>query len=93
MANTKSAKKQILISERNQERNVRYRTMLKNALKRARASIAGSDATEAQENVNKAVRQLYRSVTKGILKKQNASRRVSRIMLAYQRKFSAPAAA
>jgi small subunit ribosomal protein S20 len=93
MANTKSAKKQILITERNQERNVRYRTQLKNALKRARTAIAGDDSAAAQENVNKAVRQLYRSVTKGILKKQNASRRVSRIMLAYNRKFNASAAA
>ncbi len=93
MANTKSAKKQILINERNRQRNVRYKTQLKNALKKARLAIAGGgDAAAAQEAVNGAVRQLYISVGKGILKKQNASRRVGRIMVAYNKSFNAASA-
>jgi small subunit ribosomal protein S20 len=90
VANTKSAKKQILITARNHERNVRYRTMLKNALKRARAAIAaGGDKDEAQAALNHAVKTLYKSVTRGILVKQNAQRRVGRIMKAYHKTFIA----
>ncbi|MCC7477654.1 30S ribosomal protein S20 [bacterium] len=93
MANTKSAKKQILINERNRQRNVRYRTQLKHALKKARLAIAGgADAAAAEAAVSGAVRQLYVSVSKGILKKQNASRRVGRIMLAYNKAFNAASA-
>jgi small subunit ribosomal protein S20 len=91
VANTKSAKKQILINARNRERNVRYRTMLKSALKSARSAIAeGGDAAAAQEKVNAAVKTLYKSVTRGILVKHNAKRRVGRLMKAYHRQFVAP---
>ncbi len=90
MANTKSAKKQILINARNQERNVRYRTMLKNALKGARSSLTdGSDSEAAQLKVNLAVKTLYKSVTRGILVKHNAKRRVGRLMKAYNKAFVA----
>lgn len=94
MANTKSAKKQILINERNNERNTRYRTQLKNAIKKARLAIAaGSDSAAAQEAVNSAVKYLYRSVSRGIIKKQNAGRRVGRMMTAYNKQFSSASAA
>jgi small subunit ribosomal protein S20 len=85
MANTKSAKKQILITKRNNERNVANRTRLKNALKGARTALAGSDPAGAQEALNRAVAALYKSVNKGIIKKQNASRRVGRLMRAYNK--------
>jgi ribosomal protein S20 len=92
VANTKSAKKQILINARNQERNVRYRTMLKNALKGARTALAeGGDAEAARLKVNHAVKTLYKSVTRGILVKHNAKRRVGRLMKAYHKQFVAPA--
>jgi small subunit ribosomal protein S20 len=91
LANTKSAKKQILINARNRERNVRYRTILKNALKGARSAIAeGGDAEAAQERLNVAVKTLYKSVTRGILVKHNAKRRVGRLMKAYHKTFVAP---
>jgi small subunit ribosomal protein S20 len=90
VANTKTAKKQLLNTKRNHLRNQRYKTTLKNALKTARAAIvAGGDPGAAQEAVNSAVKTLYRSASKGVIKRQNASRRVSRIMLAYDRKFRA----
>jgi small subunit ribosomal protein S20 len=88
MANTKTAKKQILISKRNHERNVAIKSRLKSTLKQARLAIAGGgDAAAATEALNKAVKTLYKSATKGIIKKQNASRRVSRLMLSFQRAF------
>lgn len=92
MANTKSAKKQILVSKRNQERNVQYKSALKTAIKKARLAISGGDASAAQAQVNEAVGTLYKSVTKGIIKKQNASRRVGRLMRAFNKQFAAPSA-
>lgn len=93
MANTKSAKKQILITARNNARNVRYRTMLKTSLKRVRTAISdGTDAAAAQAAVNEAVRALYRSVTRGIIHRGNAKRRVGRIMKAYERRFNSETA-
>ena len=47
MANTKTAKKQLLITARNHQRNQHYTTMLKTALKKARLAITGSDAKSA----------------------------------------------
>ena len=92
MANTKSAKKQILNTERNRLRNVKYKSALKTAIKKARLAIAGGDPASAQEQLNAAVGSLYKSVTKGIIKKQNASRRVGRLMLAFNKQFAQPTA-
>lgn len=88
MANTKTAKKQLLVTRRNHLRNVHYKTMLKTAIKRARQVIAGaSDSAAAQEALNFAVKSLYKTASKGIIKKQTASRRVSRIMKLYSKHF------
>ena len=89
LANTKTAKKQLRVSERNRERNLRYKTHMKNALKQARQLIvAGEDAEAARQSVNHAVRTLHRTATKGIIKRQNASRRISRLMHSYNTVFT-----
>lgn len=93
MANTKTAKKQIEISKRNHARNLAVKSRLKTMLKRARTAIAAAeDQAAASAAVNEAVRALHRSATKGIIKRQNASRRVSRLMLSMNKAFNpAPA--
>jgi small subunit ribosomal protein S20 len=89
MANTKTAKKQIQISKRNHERNLAVKSKLKTMMKRARVAItAADDQAAAAEAVNNAVKTLYKSATKGIIKKQNASRRVSRLMLSFNKAFA-----
>jgi small subunit ribosomal protein S20 len=93
LANTKTAKKQLLITARNHARNQHYSTMLKTALKKAHLAIGSADAQAAQQAVNTAVATLQRSATKGVIKRQNASRRVGRIMRAYNKRFNAPQAA
>jgi small subunit ribosomal protein S20 len=90
LANTKTAKKQLLITARNHQRNQHYGTMLKTALKKARLAISSTDAQAAQQAMNTAVATLQRSATKGIIKRQNANRRVSRIMRAYHKRFNLP---
>jgi small subunit ribosomal protein S20 len=86
--NTKTAKKQLLINERNRERNVHYKSLMKTTMKRARAAIAdGEDRAEAQAAVNKAVKVLHRTASRGIIKRQNASRRISRLMTSFNKQF------
>jgi small subunit ribosomal protein S20 len=92
--NTKTAKKQLRTSERNRVRNSHYKTHMKNALKHARAAIAaGEDAEAAKQTVNHAVRTLHRTATKGIIKRENASRRIGRLMHAYNTVFTSKPAA
>lgn len=93
MANTKTAKKQLQISERNRVRNLHYKTIMKNAVKKAKAAIAaGEDQEAARAAVSNVVRTLHRTATRGIIKRRNASRRVSRMMIAFNKAFNpAPA--
>lgn len=88
MANTKTAKKQILVSRRNQERNVHFKSMLKTSIKKARIAMEGEDKEAAKAALDAAVKRIYKSATKRLIKKQNASRKVSRLMLAFNRQFS-----
>jgi small subunit ribosomal protein S20 len=88
MPNTKTAKKQLQVTKRNNERNRHFKSTLKTAVKKARAAItAAEDAQAAQLAVNAAVKTLYRSATKRIIKKQNAYRHVSRLMRAFNTAF------
>lgn len=93
MANTKTAKKQLKVSERNRVRNVHYKTIMKNALKTVKTAIeAGEDKDGARESLNFAVKTLHRTATRGIIKRRTASRRISRLTVAFNKSF-APAPA
>lgn len=93
MPNTKTAKKQLLINERNRERNQHYKSLMKTTMKKARTVIdAGEDRNEAQAAINKAVKVLHRTASRGIIKRQNASRRISRLMTSFNKQFAKPAA-
>jgi small subunit ribosomal protein S20 len=94
VANTKTAKQQLKVSERNRLRNQHYQTVLKTALKRAKAALAeGGNKDEAQQAVSYAIKTLHRSATRRFIKRQNASRRASRLQRAFNRTFSAVEAA
>ncbi len=89
MPNTKTAKKQLLVTKRNYERNRHFKSTLKTAVKKARAAIdAAASPEEAQKAMQAAVKTLYRSATKRIIKKQNAYRHVSRLMRSYNNAFN-----
>lgn len=79
MANTKSAMKQMRAAERRRIRNRPIRTRVKNTLTDATAAIAAGDADSA-EAVTSAISALDRAVTKGVLHRNNAARRKSRLM-------------
>lgn len=94
MANTKTAKKQLQITKRNTARNQHFKTVMKTAVKQARSAIeAGEDPEVARVAVSQAVRVLHRTAGKGIIKRQNASRRASRLMRAYNVAFAQTAPA
>ena len=94
MANTKTAKKQLLVTKRNHERNQHYKSIMKTAVKKARTAIEdGADRAEAKTALDQAVKTLHRTATRGIIKRKNASRRISRMMLAFNKQFSESAAA
>ena len=82
MANIKSAKKRVLIAEANRQRNVAFKSTIKTAVKKALELANGED----KEALNAAVSRVYqlcdKAVVKGILHKNTAARKKSRLTLA-----------
>jgi len=79
MANHKSAKKRIKQTLKRTERNRYYRTRLKNIVKAVREAAEAGDKAAAMEAFKIANKQLHHFVSKGFLKKETASRKVSRL--------------
>ena len=82
MANHKSSLKRIRQTETRTERNRYYRTRLKNIVKAVRTAIEDENKEEAQAAFKVANQQIHKFVSKGILKKETASRKVSRLNIA-----------
>ncbi|MGQ9493859.1 MAG: 30S ribosomal protein S20 [Anaerolineae bacterium] len=80
MANTKSALKRVRSSEKRRLRNRRIRTEARTYIKRARAQIEAGQLEEAKKSVANAIRALDKAAEKGIIHKNNAARRKSRLM-------------
>lgn len=78
MATHKSSIKRIRQTITRTERNRAYRTQMKNAIKAVVQATNKEDAEAAYKNANK---ELHKLVSKGILKKETASRKVSRLAL------------
>ena len=78
MANIKSAEKQNRKMIKNRARNRAAMASLRTAVKTARTAV-DSKAANAGDLVKKAVSIIDSAVTKGILKRQTASRYVSRL--------------
>lgn len=77
MAHHKSTIKRIQLSAKQNERNRAYKTRLKNAMKRVLDAETKEDAAAALDNACSVVDKL---VTKGILPKNNAAHKKSRLM-------------
>jgi small subunit ribosomal protein S20 len=79
MANIKSQKKRNLQNARRHERNKSVRSELKTRIKSAdRAAVGGADDTAAQ--VQQAVKALDMAAAKGIIHKNQAANRKSKLM-------------
>lgn len=88
MANIKSAEKRARQNVKRFERNRILRVTARTHIKQARAAIAAGDSAAAQEAIAKAEVALDRAASKGVIHSNNASRRKSRIQLAYNRAFA-----
>jgi small subunit ribosomal protein S20 len=85
MANIKSAKKRVLIAEANRQRNVAFKSTIKTAVKKAMELAT----TEDKDALNAAISKVYqlcdKAVVKGILHKNTAARKKSRLVLAIKK--------
>jgi len=79
MANHKSAKKRIKQTIKRTERNRFYRTRIKNITKAVKEAVEAGDLEKAKEAFKVANKKLHSFVSKGILKKNTAARKVSRL--------------
>jgi small subunit ribosomal protein S20 len=78
LANTKSAEKRIRSNERKRLRNQMYRSRVKTMIRKAEELIFGGESGE--DAVREAISTLDRAAVKGIIHKNNAARRKSRLM-------------
>ena len=79
MANIKSAKKRILTSEKRAARNQAIKSGVKTAVKKVRVAIEQGDKALAQKELLNATSAIDKAESKGIIKKNTASRKVSRL--------------
>jgi len=79
MANHKSSVKRIRQTIKKTERNRFYRTRLKNIVKDVRTAIDAGNKEDATAALKVANQQIHKFVSKGILKKETAARKVSRL--------------
>ena len=79
MANIKSAKKRILVTEIRTERNKAIKSGVKTAIKKVNAAIEAGDKKAAEEALVVATSTIDKATTKGVYHKANASRKVSRL--------------
>ena len=79
MANIKSAKKRILTSNKKAEANKAVKTGVKSVIKNVRTAVESGDKAAAQDALKKAEATIDKACTKGVLHKNNASRKVSRL--------------
>lgn len=79
MPNIKSAKKRVKITEINRAANMSSRSALKSSLKATVSSITAGDMDNAKVNLNSAIKKLDEAATKGLIHKNQAARRKSRL--------------
>ena len=83
LANNKSSRKRILINETKRLRNRPYISAARTYLKKAELAIRAGERDTAAETVGEALSMLDRVASKGIIHRNNAARRKSRLMKKY----------
>lgn len=82
LANIKSAKKRILVTETKAARNKSIKSGVKTAIKKVDAAIESNDKTAAEAALVAATGEISKAASKGVYHKNNAARKVSRLTLA-----------
>ncbi len=91
MANIRSAEKRNRQAQKRRARNVQVRTGLKSAVKKARDAVAQGEPPATKQAVQAAARALDKAASKGIIHKNAASRRISRLAKAAAKRAQPPA--
>lgn len=79
MPNIKSAKKRVTVAADHHERNQAQRSAMKSSLKKVTSSITGGDLETAKANLKIAIQTLDETASKGLIHKNQAARRKSRL--------------
>ena len=79
LANIKSAKKRIMVTEVRAARNKSIRSEVKTSIKKVEAAVAAKDKAAAQAALANATSVIESACSKGVYHKNNAARKVSRL--------------
>lgn len=79
MANIKSSKKRVLIAERNRLRNVAVKSSIKTAVKKVLELSTADDKYALNAALSKVYQLCDKAVSKGVLHKNTAARKKSRL--------------
>lgn len=79
MANSKSAKKRVAVVERNRQRNQAVKSRVKTMNKKVVVAVQEQDVETAKNALSVAYKELDKAVSKGIIKKNTASRKKARL--------------
>jgi len=79
MANSPQARKRIRQANRRTEINTARRSRIRTYLRKVEEAIASGDADKAREALRQAQPEIMRGWTKGVLHKNMASRKISRL--------------
>jgi small subunit ribosomal protein S20 len=79
MANTKSARKATRVIARRTEVNKARRSVLRSSIRKVEEAIASGDKTAASAALKAAEPVIMRAAQRGVVHKNNASRKVSRL--------------
>ena len=79
MANIKSAKKRILVSRANAERNKAIKSGVKTSIKRVLTAVDSQDKEAAKAALLEATTTIDKATSKGVYHKNTSSRKVSRL--------------
>lgn len=82
MAHHKDAIKRIKQNAKRNARNRHYRTRMRNQIKAVRAAVDNGDKDAAQAEFRKAVSIIQRVASKGVIHRNQAARRISRLSAA-----------
>jgi len=79
MPTSKAAQKRVITSQKRAKINKKRKKQLKDAIKSFEEAVATNDVEQAKEELLNAKRVIDKSVSKGIIHKNNAARKKSRL--------------
>ena len=79
MPHHKDAIKRLKQNEKRRARNRHYRSRMRNQIKRVRSAVAEGNVETAQVELRTAMSVIHRVASKGVIHKNQAARRISRL--------------